>query len=308
MSREMLGLAASLLVISTIAAAAPKPPANGTFTPEIGYTYASGSTMDLRLANRAGYKAILVHRTGYGKLRSFDLSDSASRRIAYTDGEKLYLRRWEIDNGAIKVLPAQLIYDGLVDRMDFKQDGSRLAFTTIGEAAPASIFTFSPGEEGAQPVPILTGWQVLGLRWDPTDQGYLYFWGGPFGASTRSLHRIPEAGGTPERISMELSGAEFDVIRTGLSPSGVFMAVSAGSEAVFYNTLDSTAFNYPAFTLKSTSHVHFNCKNDHIIARDLRARRQAVAITKIYPKSTPVIWSSDANIHHTDWIAQVPCE
>ena len=307
MSRQALGLVSSLIAVSTIAIAAPKPPTNSAFEPEIGYTYASGSTMDLRLANRAGDKAILVHRTGYGKLRSFDLSDSVSKLISYTDGEKLYLRQWDTINGAVSVLPARLIYDGPVDRMDLKQDGSGLAFSTIGESAPASILTFNPGDPTAQPIPILTGWQVLGLRWDPSDQGYLYFWGGPFETNTRSLHRIPEAGGTPQRITMELSGAEFDVRRTGQSFNEALMAVSAGSEAVFYASLDPTVFNRPAFTLKNTSHVHFNCNNDHVIARDLRSRRQAVAITKISPMSGPVIWSSDANIHHTDWIARVPC-
>ncbi|MDP3676201.1 MAG: hypothetical protein Q8R44_14085 [Novosphingobium sp.] len=127
--------ALALLALGSSALAGPKPPASPVFEPEIGYTYASGNYMDLRLANRVGDKAILVHRTGFGALGSFDLSDEATRRIAYTDGGKLYVRIWETGT-AVAVSGPDPVYEGpkLVEAMDFSPKGDRLAFTVLSAA------------------------------------------------------------------------------------------------------------------------------------------------------------------------------
>ena len=119
------------LLLGSSALAAPKPPTSADFQPEIAYTYSSGSSTDLRLANRAGDKAVLVHRSSAG-IGLFDLSVEGPNRIAYRAGDGLFVRTWSAKPVTISE-PPQTIYTGSTEGVDFSPDGSELAFATLGD-------------------------------------------------------------------------------------------------------------------------------------------------------------------------------
>jgi hypothetical protein len=313
-SRNFLS-AVCLLAVSSAVLAGPKPPTTSSFAPEIGYTYASGNYKDLRLANRAGDKAILVHRTSYGSSLTFDLSDEGTKRIAYQDAGRLFIRTWSVTTSAVSVsnpvaIPLPI---GRAERMDFSPDGGKLAVSYIAtpefrDQGGLNVVDLNRVDDPATPadervLPVLSNWHVFRVRWSAADPGNIYFWGAPYSSGRpASFYKVSETGATPPvEVVLELTGADFDMGRP--SASGPVMIVSAGSSAVVYN--DFAGF-YPAFTVGQTALAHFNCKNDAVIGRDYRTRREAISITTLSPRST-VVWSSDTAIHETDWLQRVPC-
>lgn len=306
--------ALALLMLGSSAFAGPKPPATNVFEPEIGYTYASGNYMDLRLANRAGDKAVLVHRTAFGALGSFDLSDEASKRIAYQDGGKLYVRSWQTTNGAVSIGAPSLIFagPGRAESMDVSPDGSKLAFSV--NATPdfpdyggiGIYYLNSPSP--ADPV-ILTGWQVFTVRWHPTEDQIVLFVGRRLGTTEPlNIHRFyPANGGVELFLALPSSPIEFDVTR----PSATIFGFGHGV-AFNYGSVPRIYFNTTGYgqVLAEGTLAHFNCRNDAIIHRAFATRRPPTRISYLRAGDGATqfdTWSTDSNIHHTDWMPRVPC-
>ena len=297
--------ALALLALGSSALAGPKPPASAMFEPEIGYTYASGNYMDLRLANRAGDMAILVHRTGFGKLRSFDLADENAKRIAYNDDTRLYAQQWSTQGGVPSIVgEPDLIFDGpgMPEIPDFSPDGGKLAFSVLSPSEPGiRLYDFSAPTTGS--VLALGGYSVFTVRWHPDGQS-IYFSGYPSGTTDpKRLFRLYLATGSVVRVSSaENFGFGFDVGRGGAAIKPL-LALDNATNLDFY-ALDGT----PAgFGLLRRSLARFNCGNTALIARNLATRKQSVSIQSGAQFSQQETWSIDPNIHHTDWMRRVPC-
>ena len=310
--------AVALLALGSSALAGPKPPASATFEPEIGYTYASGNYMDLRLANRAGDKAILVHRTGFGALRSFDLSPSGSlihpaewRQIAYADGSGLYHRPWNFDpEGRIVIGSHQLLYGGpgVVEGVDLHPDRNipKLAFSVIGDGNFAGIYVSDIfGSTIQTPIQILTGWNVFSVRWHPGNLD-IFFSGYRKGTSDPvGIHRLFWGTFTVSPVIENLQvPVEFDVVRP--PTSGAFRPDGFALNAGASGGIRSYSFaGVPGPLLAEGRLAHFNCASDAIIHRAAATRKPPTRIT--YLSGGFETWSTDSNIHHTDWIPRSPC-
>ncbi|MDP3676202.1 MAG: hypothetical protein Q8R44_14090 [Novosphingobium sp.] len=61
----------------------------------------------------------------------------------------------------------------------------------------------------------------------------------------------------------------------------------------------------PDGDIASGSLAHFNCGNDAIIHRAAAVRRPPTRIT--FLGGGFQTWSTDSNIHHTDWMLRGPC-
>lgn len=295
-----------LLALGSSALAGPKPPASAVFEPEIGYTYASGNYMDLRLANFLGDKAILVHRTAFGALGAFDLSDETAKLIVYQDGGKLFVRSWQNTGGPVTVSGATLIYSGpdLAEIPDFSPDASKIAFSVLSPNRPGiKIYDFNQTEPLST---ALEGWRVFTVRWHPSQQALLFVGYQDGTTDPAQIHRLDLATGLVSTVvSGLLSPIQFDVGRPVSSQffSPAAMAVnSQGSSRVDLHDLGG-AYVRP---IAEGQLAHFNCKNDAIIHRAFATRRPPTRITFLAGTSY-FTWSTDSNIHHTDWIRRVPC-
>ena len=296
--------ALALLALSSSAFAGPKPPATNVFEPEIGYTYASGNYMDLRLANRAGDKAILVHRTGFGKLRSFDLSDEASKRIVYNDDTTLFVRSWSTSNGTVSIGAPSAIFagPGLPEISDLSLDGSKVAFSVLSPTDPGiRIYDFNNPEVGAPLA--LSGWHVFTVRWHP-DTESIFFSGYPSNTSEpKRLYRWYLPSGQIERISgLENFGFGFDIGVSNLFSVPVIIALDVSSRVDIYNAAGGLHGNFPDRSL-----AHFRCSGNALIARNNATRKRSVMIFYLFGGGQDEIWSTDSNIHHTDWMRRIPC-
>ena len=294
----------ALLALGSSALAGPKPPTTAEFEPEIGYTYASGNYMDLRLANRAGDKAILVHRTGFGKLRSFDLSDEASKRIVYIDDTTLFVRTWSIINGAVAIGGPDPIFagPGLPEIPDFSPDGSKIAFSVLSPTEPGiRIYDFNAPAAGT-PL-LLTGWNAFTVRWHPDGQR-IYFSGYQSGmTSSKRLFLWDPQTGSVDRISnAENVGFGFDVGRSNFFSPSEIIALDVPPRVDIFNAAGGLLGNF-----RNRSLAHFHCSGNALIARNDATRRRSVFIFYLFGAAPDETWSADSNIHHTDWMRRVPC-
>lgn len=303
--------ATGLLAIASAATAGPKPPVSSTFAPEIGYTYASGNYMDLRLANRTGSQAILVHRTAFGALGSFDLSDELSKRIAYQDGGRLHVRAWQKSGDTVSVTaPTEIEFGpGRAEVADFSPDGSKLAFSFGGspDLGGVMVYDFNVADdpltsERENLSPVLGGWQVFTVRWHPFENALLFVGHVLNDGQPPRIHRLDLGTGA---VSVAVDGLSFpinfDVTRSWpLSVAGI-VANQRDSSLLRLYGFDGTS----PTTLAEGSFAHFNCRNDAIIHRAFAVRRPPTRIT--YLAGGFETWSTDSNIHHTDWMPRVPC-
>lgn len=295
----------ALLALGSPAIAGPKPPTTANFQPEIIYSYASGNYTDLRLANRAGDQAILVHRSTTG-LGLFDASIEGPNRIAYREGLGLFVRTWS--SNPVTVSAPQPIYSGpgSPEGVDFSPDGGELAFATLGTNSQIFIYNFAQGELTS----VLNSYSVILVRWDPVDR-VLYFSGSPkLSGSPYSLRkldlRLADLPETPEdeRVTalFPASGGlvDFDVSRAPVTNAETRLLVHVQSEIGLWRTDGS-------FDRKVAdgSNAHFNCRNDAIIHRAFATRRPPTRITHL--SGGFETWSTDSNISRTDWIPRVPC-
>ena len=144
----------ALVMVSSVAFAGPRgtgsPPP--PFVPEIGYTYSSGrNSSELRLSNREGTAAILVHRSNIAQgIPKYDLAPpNVDRRpnIAFIEKDGtgrmlIKLTTWYRDaDGNVRVsTPTTLLttssatYQEVMD-VEFSPDGTKLAYMI----APASL-------------------------------------------------------------------------------------------------------------------------------------------------------------------------
>lgn len=302
---------AAALIFFAFALVSAKPPAQpANFDPEIGYTYASGNYMDLRLANRAGSAAILVHRSAFGAISGFDLAPEQSeagavQRIAFIDRENLFVKTWTKNPVAVSGTP-ELLYDGIgtVETVDFSPDGSQLVFNTLGnDVFKIIVHDFAPdaGQESQRIVP--TNLLVSKVRWDDTGNS-IFVIGRPTESPTDApaLYRVDLSGNATKLRDLPSSNTLLDFDVSKAPPSdGSRIAMGASGEVsllAFSGALQRIA--------AKGSLAHFNCNNTAIIHRGAD-RKRSTTITSLLPNVSPQTWSSDSNIHHTDWLQRLPC-
>lgn len=307
MNFRLVGSAAAAAICATglVAAKPSKPPPSTTFEPEIAYSYASGSYMDLRLANRQGTAAVLVHRGAYGALSTFDLAPEAAgapNRISFAERDKgLFVKTWTKNPVTISAT-AQSIHPGPVESSDFSPDANELVFSVIGASPAIVIHDFAAtGDQPTQRV-LSTRYYAFWVRWNPAG-GAIFFSGGP-----------SDGNGPIKLYSLDITST--DGIATELfdmpNPIGVDVTRPPSSDAsrvvydyfgaLYLSKLDGSDRS----KLTDGSLAHFNCSNSAVIHRGA-GRRRPTLITSLASPQAPATWSSDSNIHHTDWLHRSPC-
>jgi hypothetical protein len=308
MRRTIIALCVCTAVFTaSIALAGKKPPTTAPFVPDIGYTYSSGNYTDVRLANRAGTQAILVHRTNFAAIGGFDLSRDDSRRIAYVDHSQIYVRTWSDAGGSVSISPATAVYlgPGLAHGVDFSPDGSQLAFGVGGQTDVGLYIASLPG---GTPQRVLDGYEAFDPRWDPSGN-FIYFWGAPVSGTGPTIYKYDVAADTVAPLIPLAPGQliNFDVTRPSGDPSSARLIVDHrdSNDQPMVLRLWTTDGQLVGSVTEGTK-AHFNCSNSAVIHHDWAIRRVPVAITNV-DGTGQTIWSSDSNIHRTDWMPRAIC-
>lgn len=305
---SILVVAAGTAALATgLAFAAKKPPANAPFVPEIGYTYASGNYEDVRLANRDGSQAILVHRTAFGALGGFDLSRDDVRRIAYVDLDAggVFVRAWSDTGGNVSVSAPTTIYSGsdFPHGVDFSPDGSRLAYGVSGTNPGLYIYSFADGSTQS----FLQDRDVFDPRWDPVG-GHIYFWSGsPDGSLAIYKYDLASSSVTPLIPVPAGQFSNYDLTRPTGNSADTRLIVDqrdANDEPMMLGLWTSDG-QFDRDVTDGTK-AHFNCSNSEIIHHDWAIRRVPVAVTNVATGVTSR-WSGDSNIRRTDWLPRAVC-
>jgi hypothetical protein len=313
----------AITLASTMAVAGSKPTGGSAFVPEIGYIYDTGNSGDLRLANREGTAAILVHRAPVSAgIKHFDLAPRGVNRVAFTEQDANYARvlkltSWYTDSsGSVKVDAPQQLYFGFgqdrVSSVEFSPDGQKLAFWIFGNGfSRILIHDFHTGSTST----LVEEHGGFGLSWHPSGSFIYYYANNGFGVS--SVFRVPVEEGPQARGTPVVSYGEIHDIDTS-RPGGTG---DANGFLVSYRNpitrLINTAFYVDDGTAASLVRVntdlsgaalpsllgHYNCDNTKFIYRISSAMKRDVGYFDIATKQTTG-FSTDSKINATDWM---PC-
>lgn len=309
--RVVWGISATITFVSmpTVRAAPPQPAA--PFLPAIAYTYASGNSTDLRLANESGTAGVLVFRQAI--TMQFDLSPQAAHRIAYVasngvggSNATVQYKVWDASSGSFILGAAHTVFTAsrFVRGLDFSPDGNRLAFGS-DESSDTKLEVYDFANPDSAPVAILSGYRIYNIRWR-SDGAVIYFTGYPAGTSDPMKVYEIAADGSSAPIAL------FDVA-TGTNP--MFDVSHASAPGLEKLLIDYRASNTAPVYLRAYNRDnsfaqlgagmggHYNCAADHIIYTESGPKKPRTLIGNA-DLSAPTIWSSDANIGKTDWM---PC-
>lgn len=294
-----------------VAAGKPKPaptPTPAPFVPEIAYSYTSGKTSDLRLANRDGSAAVLVHRTS-GRLGRFDLSSEAAHKIAYTENGDVWIRTWTVS--PFSVSNPQMLFDGPpvdskgdgIVQVDFSPDDSKVVFGSqhqifLYDFASRDVVTLGPRH-----------WNLGQVRWSSDGQSILFI-SQEEGEAARAggLWRIdPETQEMTRIRSMDenFDDYDFDVGRT--TAGTLLLGAWVQFKSLFLYTADAQA---TGVKIPNAQDGHYNCSDTYVIHRvPVIASNGGLSfttgITQIGGPTTA--WSSDTKIGRTDWLRRSQC-
>ena len=293
MHRNLVFLAA-LIAIGGAPVSAQKGKPSSPVNPEIGFTYASGNYMDLRLANENGTGAVTLHRGAFGSLGQFDLGPRTQMQIAFTENRDLKLLTYEpTGNGSLRTVGVDVIYDGplSVDALSFSNDGSKIAF--FGSSATDNqIMIYDVGSRTISP--LTSGDYAATLAWYHDGSGLVYRTAIPhvgyaikevmLDGSLRQLLQEPniehvDTARTSKDLLVSYSRPGIDEIRVGRWSDGSYQ-----QERVVAGLL-----------------AHFNCLDTRFIYRGF-ARMKRPTYKYTYSSNSSSTFSTDSNVHHTDWM------
>jgi hypothetical protein len=321
MKTRLAMLAISLT--STMAIAGSKQTGGSVFVPEIGYTYNSSRSSDLRLSNREGTAAILVYRAPIrGGIWAFDLAPQGVNRIAFVEEDAnaakvLKLTTWRTDEaGNVKVaIPQQLDFgtgkDNLRD-VEFSPDGQKLAFWLLGNGLDrVSVHDFATGETTI----LAEGTGGRGLSWHPSGK-FIYFHRGRSGGNNEVIRIPTDQGQQTNGVTVASYGEihDVDTSRPGTTGDANGFMVSYRStvdlriNTAFYSDDGTTAtlskiYTGPTGAVLPSLLGHYNCDNTKFIYRISSTRDRHVAYYDIATRQVTT-FSTDSNISWTDWM---PC-
>lgn len=312
----------AITLTSAIAIAGPKTVTSSVFVPEIGYTYNTSRSSDLRLSNREGTAAILVHRAPTSAvIRAFDLAPRGVNRITFIEqgadfAKVLKLSTWRTDDaGNIKVTPSEQLYTGPgkdnLFEVEFSPDGQKLAFWVSGNGfSRVLVHDFGTGTV----TPLVEGHGGFGLSWHPSGKFLYYYQAGNGGSN---VFRVPTDQGqqtTGTAVAFYGQIHDIDTSRPGTTGDANGFMVSYRNPATnrintaFYTDDGSTAtlakiYNDATGAVLPSLLGHYNCENTKFIYRISDTIKRDVAYYDIATRQK-TSFSTDSNINFTDWM---PC-
>lgn len=309
----------ALILAGSAAFAGKRPPSTATFVPEIAYNYNSGDYGELRLSNREGTAAVLVHRSStYAGIPRFDLAPVDVKRIAFTEkfDTKRVLRftTWNSTDGKVTVGTPQTLYEGVgnVWEVEFSPDGQRIAFWVSGDGVNRiNIYHFADNRIET----ILDGHGGAGLAWHPSGN-FLYYHVADYGGH---VYRVRTDAGLQPKGDPIVSYGEVSDIDTSRSAA---TGDSGGFIVSFRNQAQSTEPMKTVFHADDGQTVsagkiyldesgaplagylgHYNCSNTAFIHRIYTSRKQHTGYYDLASRKVNG-FSTDNNINFTDWM---PC-
>lgn len=318
----------TMALASSVAFAGPKAPSSGTaFKPEIGYTYASGKTGELRLSNREGTAAILVYRANtYGGVRRFDLAPpnvDGKNRIAFVETDSdgnwfLKVSTWYYDaDGTVKVTTPTLIHsevgggnNNTIANPEFSPDGTKLVYL-VAPGRRVYVHDFASGGK----TDLLVEEGGYSLSWHASGN-HLYY--EDIVDSKRQIFRVPTNQGLQRTGHLILTLAEIadlDVSRPNSTyyPDGLFVSFRNTTterwKMAYYADDGVTLGEQQIFLAKDGSPLpalkgHMNCTGSEMIHVMSNTRHNHKGIYNTVTKEVTT-WSTDSSIGDTDWM---PCE
>lgn len=290
---------ATILAAIAVSASAQKGKPSAPLTPEIGYTYASGNSMDLRLANEDGTGAVTLRRGAFGSIHEFDLGPRAQRQIAFIEAFDLYLLTYEpTGTGSVRTQRIDPIYTGpgTVDSVSFSQDGTKIAFAAF-EPDDWKIWLYDVAT--GQSAPLASVNYAFTLAWYHDGSGLVYRDVDDatqdhvirellLDGSTRELLRERniehvDTARTTKDLLVSYSRPGIPEIRVGRWRDGSYV-----NERVVAGLL-----------------AHFNCNDTRFIYRGFHRTKRPTYKYDV-GSNTSTTFSTNEGVHHTDWMPTCP--
>jgi hypothetical protein len=203
------------------------------------------------------------------------------------------------------------------DQIDFSPDGNSIAFV-VNDGVPGRYSLLVTDLVTGEVRTLVTG--VSGAPWEITwsDDGqsvlYTLMIGelvSPTGKSMVEYHRMPAAGGTSERVALDVGGIEsMDRMRPNAAgSSGFILGLNkpeyAGYRVATWDGVTVRPDGSPVINpLAQGFHAHYSCDNSRFIYTATGVRTEGpIALFNIATMSSAV-FSTDTNIKWTDWL---PC-
>lgn len=291
-------LIAALLISAATSAIAQKKekPPSGSTNPEIGYTYASGNYMDLRLANEDATGAVTMHRGAYGAITQFDLGPRTQRQIAFIEGRDLKLLTYEpTGSGSVRTVSAETIYTGPgdVSSLSFSPDGSTIAFYVVSDGTEG-IIRYYDVATGAISEGATIGFAGY-MAWYYDGSGLVYT-NCNAQCDSYSVHEVLLDGAT----RVLLTEANIEHVDTARTSKDLLVSYSRpGLNEIRVGLWRDGS--YVKERVVAGLLAHFSCDDSRFIYRGY-ARMKRPTYKYNFASNTSSTFSTDSNIHHTDWM------
>lgn len=290
----------SLVVLATAPLAAStkgKPPA-APFVPEIGYTYASGNYVDVRLANRDGSQAVLVSRNSGAT--QFDLSHRSARKVAYASNGRLAMRTWLTTSTGFSLGDEEVLFQATggypVNALDFSPTADKLLFT-YDTSAGARLRVIDLSISGYPVLNDLPFAMAFSARWSSDGQRII-------------VHASRDSNAFPSMIVLNADGSEYSAFPGLFQDHPRFDSYRSANRDSFLISWGLTIYesdfvgNLTALTTGWEPHP--DCRDTNIIFKKDDRRGRVVVIAPLTSPSSSQVWSSDKNIGFLDWMPGCP--
>lgn len=286
---------AFLLLTAAAPVSAQKGKPTVSLNAEIGYTYASGNYMDLRLANEDGTGAVTLHRGVFGGIGQFDLGPRAQRQIAFTENRLLKLLTYEpTGTGSVRTTSVVTLFSstGMAESPSFSLDGSKIAFFIQEPGNTRISIVDVPGGAVTDLGPVS---YASNLAWYYDGSGLVYR--DYDSATSQYVIRELLLDGSNRLLLSEPNIEHVDTART--SKDLLVSYSRPGLDEIRVGRWSNGSYTNERVVAGLLA--HFNCSDTRFIYRGF-ARMKRPTYKYDYATNTSSTFSTDNNIHHTDWM------
>ncbi len=296
-----LALLAAACATAAIAQKGGKPQPSTPLTAEIGYTYISGKSVDLRLANEDATGAVTLHKVSGGTIPQFDLGPRAQQQIAFIErinnkGTLKLLTYEPTGTGSVTTTDITTIYNGpgSVGSLSFSNDGSKIAFFAVSDGTAGIIRVYEVASGSTTTLGTVGFANNIAWYHDDGD-GLVYI----NMDEVTGIHRIYEMdlAGTSTLLLEEPNIEHVDTART--SKDLLVSYSRPGLNEIRVGRWSNGS--YANERVVAGLLAHFNCNDTKFVYRGYD-RRKRPTYKYHYTTNSSSTFSTDNNIHHTDWM------